>query len=90
MAGLRPPFPVPPMAGVGGAPQLVPTQVWSEHRNADGKLYYYNKVTRQSVWQKPKDFDLVMPLPAGFGMAPPPAAAIVRPGGRVSVWGCPS
>ena len=29
----------------------------------DSCIYYYNKVTRQSVWEKPKDFELVMPLP---------------------------
>ena len=29
----------------------------------DSRVYFYNKVTRQSVWEKPKDFELVMPLP---------------------------
>ncbi|XP_064973530.1 pre-mRNA-processing protein 40A-like isoform X1 [Musa acuminata AAA Group] len=26
---------------------------WQEHTSADGKRYYYNKKTRQSVWEKP-------------------------------------
>ena len=42
---------------------LVPQRVWSEHDNPEGRTYYYNKVTRQSVWEKPKDLELVMPLP---------------------------
>ena len=42
---------------------LVPQRVWSEHDNPEGTTYYYNKVTRQSVWEKPKDLELVMPLP---------------------------
>ena len=57
------PFPPP------GAPQLVPTRVWADHTTPEGKTYYFNKVTRQSVWEKPKDFELVMPLPASFGGA---------------------
>eukprot|EP00731_Ephydatia_muelleri_P020676 Em0013g403a len=52
-----------PLPMVGGAPQLVPARVWSEHQMPDSRIYYYNKVTRQSVWEKPKDFELVMPLP---------------------------
>ena len=52
-----------PLPMVGGAPQLVPARVWSEHQMPDSRVYFYNKVTRQSVWEKPKDFELVMPLP---------------------------
>ena len=42
---------------------LVPAPVWSEHKTGDGKVYYYNKITMASVWEKPKDFDLVVPMP---------------------------
>ena len=59
-----PPFPLPNLpVGVS----LIPQRVWSEHRMPDGKAYYYNKVTHQSVWDKPRDFDLVMPLPSNLG-----------------------
>lgn len=62
---------VGPAPSVGGAPvpsgvPLVPQRVWSEHHNPEGKVYYYNKVTRQSVWDKPMDYELVMPLPANL------------------------
>ncbi|WOL13200.1 pre-mRNA-processing protein 40A-like isoform X1 [Canna indica] len=33
---------------------------WQEHRSADGKRYYYNKKTRQSVWEKP--LELMTPI----------------------------
>lgn len=49
----------------------MPTRVWSEHKTPEGKTYYYNKVTRQSGWEKPKDFELIMPLPVNFGVSPP-------------------
>ena len=56
------PPPLPP-----GVP-LVPQRVWSEHKSPDDdtRSYYYNKVTRQSSWEKPSDFELVMPLPANL------------------------
>ena len=27
---------------------------WSEHKNADGRSYYYNARTTESTWEKPK------------------------------------
>lgn len=33
-----------------------PASVWSEHTTPDGKKYYYNNMTKQSVWEKPADF----------------------------------
>ena len=38
------------------APSQKPIQVWSQHQTPEGKLYYYNSITRQSVWEKPVDF----------------------------------
>lgn len=29
--------------------------VWSEHVNAEGKKYYYNRLTKKSVWDKPEE-----------------------------------
>ena len=64
-----PPGPTPP-GGMPNASHLVPTRVWSEFQTPEGKPYFYNKITRGSVWEKPTDFDLVMPLPPEIG-APP-------------------
>ena len=50
---------------------LVPTKVWSEHKNSEGKVYYYNKITLQSVWEKPKDFDLILPMPVAMASSGP-------------------
>ena len=36
--------------GVAGPPGL-----WSEARNADGRVYYYNTVTKATQWTKPTD-----------------------------------
>ena len=60
--------PTPP--GMPNASHLMPTRVWSDFHTPDGKPYFYNKITRISVWEKPTDFDLVMPLPPELG-APP-------------------
>lgn len=27
---------------------------WSEHKTPDGKCYFFNSKTQQSVWEKPK------------------------------------
>lgn len=33
------------------------TAVWSEHVTKEGRVYYYNRSTKQSSWEKPADFD---------------------------------
>lgn len=33
------------------------TSVWSEHFTKEGRVYYYNRNTKQSSWEKPADFD---------------------------------
>ena len=68
-----PPFapvglPAPPTTG------LTQTKVWSEHKHPDGRTYYFNRLSMQSVWERPTDFDVTMApvlLPPGV----PPAAA---------------
>ena len=65
--GMLPTSGPPGSGGIPGLPPgvpLIPQRVWSEHDNPEGRVYYYNKVTRQSVWDKPKDLELIMPLPA--------------------------
>ena len=38
-----------------GAPPMMtdPKSVWVEHKQADGRVYWYNKVTNKSTWEKP-------------------------------------
>jgi len=28
---------------------------WTEHTAPDGRVYYYNNVTKQSLWEKPDE-----------------------------------
>ena len=60
-----------PFPQTTGGTLLVPTKVWSEHKNSEGKLYFYNKITLQSVWEKPKDFDLILPMPVAMASTGP-------------------
>ncbi|KDQ19637.1 hypothetical protein BOTBODRAFT_126520 [Botryobasidium botryosum FD-172 SS1] len=32
-----------------------PPVLWSEHRNAEGRTYWYNNTTKQSSWEKPEE-----------------------------------
>ncbi|CAG4971484.1 unnamed protein product [Parnassius apollo] len=61
-----PPFSMPPPGFppfkadlVAPAPEVTPTvnqsSPWSEHKAPDGRTYYYNSVTKQSLWEKPDD-----------------------------------
>ncbi|XP_071949292.1 transcription elongation regulator 1-like [Antedon mediterranea] len=38
--------------GTGGLPNM---SDWSEHHARDGRVYYYNKRTMESTWEKPKE-----------------------------------
>ncbi|GLE07765.1 hypothetical protein PINS_up018431 [Pythium insidiosum] len=33
------------------------SSAWSAHTTKDGRVYYYNRQTKQSSWEKPDDFD---------------------------------
>ena len=39
---------------------VVTAQLWSEYKTPEGTPYYYNNVTKQSVWVKPADFGAPM------------------------------
>lgn len=41
------------MNGTNGV--AAPSGLWSEARNADGRVYYYNTVTKATQWTKPTD-----------------------------------
>ena len=71
----RMPSPGMPPPGLGMPPMGLPPPPkieWSEHRMADGRVYYYNAKTLQSTWERPKEMDQVpppmqgMPLPGMY------------------------
>jgi pre-mRNA-processing factor 40 len=41
------------MNGTNG--QVGPPILWSEARNAEGRVYYYNTVTKATQWTKPEE-----------------------------------
>ncbi|KIJ55313.1 hypothetical protein M422DRAFT_199451 [Sphaerobolus stellatus SS14] len=41
---------------------------WTEHRNAEGRTYWYNTTTKESVWEKPDD--LKSPFERALGKTP--------------------
>eukprot|EP00041_Stephanoeca_diplocostata_P024583 m.627413 g.627413 ORF g.627413 m.627413 type:complete len:697 (-) comp22557_c0_seq1:230-2320(-) len=45
-----PPAPPQPPKPPPSQPEM---QQWTEHKSPDGRPYWYNKVTKQSVWEKP-------------------------------------
>lgn len=64
-----PPYSGPPNPAVAAVQQASPVisspgqmehkpekkSPWTEHKAPDGRTYYYNNVTKQSSWEKPKD-----------------------------------
>ncbi|ESO09267.1 hypothetical protein HELRODRAFT_156427 [Helobdella robusta] len=53
---MRPGFPFAPPFFPPGVipPSVVQFAEWSEHKTPEGKQYYYNSRTAESVWEKPK------------------------------------
>ena len=52
---------MPPWGPMGGHMlPTPPTEVseWSEHKNPEGKAYFYNGRTQESVWEKPQVDDI--------------------------------
>jgi pre-mRNA-processing factor 40 len=44
------------MNSVNGINGHGPTPVlWSEARNAEGRVYYFNTITKATQWEKPED-----------------------------------
>ena len=40
--------------GAAASAAQTPVSEWSEHKMPDGRLYYYNSKTKESVWEKPE------------------------------------
>ena len=52
--GFPPPWGMPPWMAPGG---MMPMCDWTEHTSPDGKKYFYNAKTQESVWEKPKELE---------------------------------
>ena len=51
--GMPPPWMGAP--GGPGMPPMGPSCKWTEHTSPEGKKYYYNSETQESVWEKPQE-----------------------------------
>ncbi|EFP09426.1 hypothetical protein CRE_25576 [Caenorhabditis remanei] len=47
------PMLVPPGMGIDDSNSSPADSDWSEHKHTDGRIYYHNKITKQSSWVKP-------------------------------------
>eukprot|EP00123_Amoebidium_parasiticum_P017142 comp23725_c1_seq2/m.40898 comp23725_c1_seq2/g.40898 ORF comp23725_c1_seq2/g.40898 comp23725_c1_seq2/m.40898 type:complete len:809 (-) comp23725_c1_seq2:212-2638(-) len=53
---LGPPPGFAPPGMSNGAPAVKEEKsVWTEHKTGDGKVYWHNSITKESVWEKPKE-----------------------------------
>jgi hypothetical protein len=44
------------MNGINGLNgHAAPPSLWQEARNSDGRVYYYNTITKATQWTKPED-----------------------------------
>ncbi|KAJ5047278.1 uncharacterized protein L3040_003112 [Drepanopeziza brunnea f. sp. 'multigermtubi'] len=62
--------------GINGHAAAPP--LWSEARNADGRIYYYNTITKATQWTKPED----LMTPAERALANQPWKEYTAEGGR--------
>jgi len=52
------------MNGMGGPFPPPGATTWQEHRTADGRIYYYNTITKVTQWTKPEE--LMTPAEVSF------------------------
>lgn len=56
------------MNGMNG--HVAPPGLWQEARNADGRVYYYNTVTKATQWTKPEELmtpvEVTLPQPPRY------------------------
>lgn len=50
------------------APMANQSSPWSEHKAPDGRIYYYNSVTKQSLWEKPDELKTAAEVRINFQM----------------------
>ena len=71
-----------------------PKATWTEHKAPDGRTYFYNPTTRQSVWEKPDE----LKTEAERALARCPWKEYTSEQGKIyfhntqtkeSVWSCP-
>ncbi|KAK2586266.1 hypothetical protein KPH14_001522 [Odynerus spinipes] len=53
--GIPPPTPIASETASGIPVSTEKKTDWTEHKAPDGRTYYYNSVTKQSLWEKPDD-----------------------------------
>merc|ERR1719259_481291 len=80
------PAPTTPLAPPPAVPTAAPPPAlvaaaapWSEHKAPDGKSYFYNSATQESVWEKPQpmlDLEAATAAAPAAVMADPAAAAV--------------
>jgi hypothetical protein len=67
-----------------------PLHIWKEHTNADGRKYYFNRITKVSTWTIPEDLKAAKEAQAAQGAAPvaPVAGEWVSLSDQVSAIQC--
>lgn len=65
-------FSMPPPGFPGSVGMLplpgAPTTEWTEHKSPDGRTYYYNNVTKQSLWEKPDELKTIAEVRIEFDL----------------------
>uniref|UniRef100_A0AC35G8B9 Transcription elongation regulator 1 n=1 Tax=Panagrolaimus sp. PS1159 TaxID=55785 RepID=A0AC35G8B9_9BILA len=78
----QPGFPGFPMPGAGMPPRMQmptdPSAAWQEFTSPDGRKYYFNMITQENTWEKPKVL-VDREANGGGAMAPPHAQPTMAP-----------
>jgi pre-mRNA-processing factor 40 len=69
------------MNGING--HTAPPGLWQEARNADGRVYYYNTITKATQWNKPEE--LMTPAEVSFSFHPLKKGGCVLGGANIGI-----